>query len=203
MFHLAAYTFSVGGSSTATLTPVPDNYLPASTNGFLMPSDMSMVAAYAQHSLLSTAQVQAPSLLRTAFPFIRPVSIVTPAAGTPTDPNVQNLISHPPRLRATENVSIEVTTSAGPADQAYTLLWLCDQLERVPPGEKFVIRFTTTSGLNPNIWSSIGNTVFTQSLPPGRYASLLAARGRIEPRREWVPAKSFTLRSPFPTLQVA
>jgi hypothetical protein len=170
MFHLAAYSSSI--TNEGDVTAVTDMYLPSNSNGFLLPSPMKIVAAYAtaaEGALAATAglmgaAITAPSLARVAYPYIRPVSH---NVGELTDPNVMNLISNPITLPASDFVGIHAFTDG--TSTAYALLWLCDQLSPVPAGEKFTLRFTATASTTAQVWSAVGTVKFDQSLPPGAY----------------------------------
>lgn len=174
MFHLAAYQGNVGPSAFPTfqaLTPVSDGFLAVAGNGFLPRTEMRVVAAYAAQANLLLARINAPSLLKVAYPYIRPINLFA-TVGANTDPNVQRLVSQPLHLRGTESVSVEGTFGGGVAAQGFALLWLCQQLEQVPAGEKVTVRYTTAAaaGLGATRWTSIGSASFDQALPPGQYA---------------------------------
>ncbi|MFO0758926.1 MAG: hypothetical protein U0359_20705 [Byssovorax sp.] len=166
-FHLAAYDSTSSGSETI-LTPVTDMVLPTSSNGFLLPRPMMIIAAFATtasgDAAISRALISAPSLARVGNPYIRPI-----AHGETTDPNVMNLISNPLKLPASENVSVGVVLASGVHVNA--LLWFCEQIVPVPPGEKFTMRFTgaATSAPASASWVPVGTINFDGSLPPGEY----------------------------------
>jgi hypothetical protein len=180
-FHLAAYHGFITTTDVQPLPPVTDMYLPSTSTGLLLPTALQVVAAYAtapSRSVrfggvipgLQSARINAPSLLRVAYPYIRPVS---QSPGEITDPNVMNLIHRPLALPASEVVGIDVVSgvAALPPTRASALLWLCDHLVPVPPGESFTLRFATTTaaGTVEGTWSPVGTVVFDQSLPPGNY----------------------------------
>jgi len=183
-FHLAAYlgvTPTPPAMQPVFLLPVTDMYLPSTPTGFLMPSPMKIVAAWAASrdtgeaspAGLASATINAPSLLRVAYPNIRPLSHHD---GESTDPNVMNMVDHPLLLPASENVAILASVGAGApgpgSEPIAALLWFCDELIPVPPGEIFTLRFAVSGApaTTPLIWSPVGTVVFDQSLPPGVYA---------------------------------
>jgi hypothetical protein len=166
-FHLTAF----GGTSTTSLgalSPFNDMYLPSTTSGYLLPSPMKVVAAYASSpGTLKSARITAPSLRRLAYPYIRPLGTTLPEG---TDPNVMNLISHPLQLQASETLNVEASAATA-AEVVMALVWLCEELTPVPPGEKFTLRFTATGAAGPSegTWMPIGTLSFDQSLPQGIY----------------------------------
>jgi hypothetical protein len=182
-FHLAAFTGPINTSGVRqTLPPVTDPYLPTNMGGFLLPVPLKIVAAYATApdttggagtvNGLQNARINAPSLLRIAYPYIRPLSHTL---GENSDPNVMNLVHRPLPIPASETVSVEVISGllnqvpTNP-NTAVALLWFCERLMPVPPGENFTLRFATTSPATvPGAWSTIGTMIFDQSLPAGKY----------------------------------
>lgn len=171
-FHLAAFEKSLSATLGIPLHVVEDTYLPNpdSTTSFLLPFDLRVVAAYAASPLLSRARIVSPRLLRTAaFPYIRPLNRATLAL---TDPNFMPMVRHPLLLNEGESLSVEVYTDAGPSEQAYALIWLATQLERVPAGEAFKLLYTSNAITTLNEWTRI-QPAYDQvgaSLPPGTYA---------------------------------
>jgi hypothetical protein len=180
-FHLAAYAGTTV-NSPQPVPPVTDMYLPSTQTGFLMPAPLKIVAAYAASpdtggsntnppAGLRGAMITAPSLLRVAYPWIRPVSH---RVGEDTDPNVMNMVGNPLQIPASESVGIDAgPLPGGVGAPVYGLLWFCDQLVPVPAGEKFVLGFSANTGSNtttPRVWSPVGTINFYQSLPPGNYA---------------------------------
>lgn len=168
-FHLVAYYGLTTSPDPTYLVPVTDMVLPSTATGFLLPNPLMIVAACANlpaggGTQILRASIQAPSLLRVGYPYIRPIG-----HGETTDPNVMNLLSNPLQLPASENVSILIGATAADAP-AYTLLWLADELVPVPQGEKFVLRFTgPATSVSPSTWTPVGTVSFDQSLPPGAY----------------------------------
>lgn len=180
-FHLAAYSGTIAVPGVRQLVPpVVDMYLPSSATGFVLPTAMKVVAAYATSPGLSTgaglqnARINAPSLLRVSYPYIRPVS--NNLGESQGNPNVMDLIAAPLSLPASETVSIEVVggiVGQPPArSPVLALLWFCDALSPVPPGEMFVLRCSATGlpATRANVWSAIGPVSFDQSIPAGAYA---------------------------------
>lgn len=165
--HLAAFFGDAGVNELANLSPVVDTCLPSTARGFLMPSPLKIVAAAAGGVALLRARINAPSLLRLGYPFIRPANL---GASGLEGPNVMNLTQKPLTLPASEELSVEAAVSE--AGQVAAYLWLCDEITPVPPGEPFCMRFSFTGARSPTewVWSSIGPIKFDQSLPPGTYA---------------------------------
>jgi hypothetical protein len=173
MIHTAAYTATVATSTTGALSTTTDPYLARySTTQFVLPQPMSIVAAYGTIPLNSftRAQVVAPSLLRVAYPNIRPLDIVASGAGSPADPNVSVLLDAPLPLRPAEGVGAQATAGAAPG-RAFVALWLADKLDPVPDGDGFWIEYTIASAtLTANDWVFATVTYTGGTLPEGYYA---------------------------------
>jgi len=75
-FHLIAFQSSVLTSASVgvALGAVADGYaFGSSTDGFMLPKDMELIAAYACSEFLDQAWIVAPSLRRVGYPYITPV----------------------------------------------------------------------------------------------------------------------------------
>jgi len=114
-FHTLALTGTVttAGGLTA-LGVVTDTVFPPSGNGYLMPDDMRVQAAYAGATNIQRARINAPSLLRVGYPSIRPVQQAS-ISGTPANnPNLSLFLDAPVGVRTGEAVGIDaVTISTG------------------------------------------------------------------------------------------
>ncbi len=165
-FHTVALTTSSQASTYTAIPAVLDPIFPPSGNGLLMPSDLSLVAAYHGSATAQRARVTAPSLLRVGYQSIRPVQ--QSAKGAPVaDPNFATFLDRPIRLRASEAVGVEGASTS--TERAVALLWIADQLEPAPPGEAFTLRFTSATALTGVFGWSMFAPVYDQATPSGVY----------------------------------
>jgi len=174
MFHLLAYT------SGALVTATPNFDVPAlnddifviatATNHFLMDDVVSVLAAFASAVTLDRARIVLPSYRNLGLPFIRPMQVgVLPAS----DPNVARWLDNPITLGVNEDVAIEATVAAVGPERGTFLLWVAKQLESIPGGQIFPLRFTSVTAAVANAWTTLQITL-DQALPPGRYALVMS-----------------------------
>lgn len=169
MFHLAAWTASVGAAAVdADLLLANDQMLPSDSAGnAILPWDAEIMAAYVLGTTLTRAKIRAPSLRRITYPFIRPFDL---AVNTPDLPAVCIYDEgYRPKVVKNEALNIETTNAAGGAERHQGFLWLQTRNDPAPPGLVSTVRFTTAVVGVANTWSS-GVMTPTETLPPGRYA---------------------------------
>lgn len=173
-FHLIAFQSSVLTSASVgvALGAVADGYaFGSSTDGFMLPKDMELIAAYACSEFLDQAWIVAPSLRRVGYPYITPVQQNPAGYSTPYDPNLMELIRNPIMLKKGERLAaLARLTAAGGTDSGVVLLWLRAKPQPVPHGEAFWIPYTcdTSPATVANNWTSVPLT-FDQTLPSGTY----------------------------------
>lgn len=172
-FHTVAFSQDVvTGSSYSAVAAVGDSIFAQSGNGFLVPYDLRLIAAYGGGTDMLRARINAPSLLRVGYPSIRPVFANTNGVPT-TDPNFMTLLGSPLLLRGAEVVGIDAVHANVGTVRQVSFLWLADKLEPVPPGDSFWLRFTGALSLTTtpqyNIWQVLSPT-YDQSIPSGTYA---------------------------------
>lgn len=170
MFHLLAYTSgALAVASNPFDTPALNDdifVISASTNHFLMDDDVAVIAAWAGSTSLDRARVVIPSFRNLGIPYIRPpnVSILPP-----TNSNFALWLQNPFNLPRNEDVAIEMSVTAAGPERGTALLWVAKQVDPLPFGQTFPLRFTSTTAAVANAWTTIQITL-EQALPPGRYA---------------------------------
>jgi hypothetical protein len=136
---------------------------------------MNLAAAFAIGTSLQRARVNSPSLLRVAYPYIRPIQQGNVPAN---DPNMMVLRCNQLLIPAGEPVGIDVVT-ANAGDLVITLLWFTNNgAVPLPKGDGYWLRYTaptsnqtpgSSSFISPLRWSQLV-PVFDQTIPAGTYA---------------------------------
>ena len=173
-FHLLAYTsgaLAVASAPQDVPALTDDIFVIATaTNHFLMDDDVNLIAAWAGSVTLDRARIVLPSYRNLGLPFIRPMQVaVLPA----TDPNFARWIDNPIKLPANEDVAIEATITAAGPERGTFLLWVAKQIDSIPPGQIFALRFTSTTAAVANAWTTLAITL-DQALPPGDYLLVMS-----------------------------
>lgn len=166
--HLCAFFENVSAVTSYTaINVVADGVLArASTESFVIPRGSEIVAAYAGGTNLDAARIVSPSLLRVAYPSIRPIN--NTAAPNAANPSFQRLIDRPLRYEEQDTLEVQVIHAGAAADD-FALLWISDgKLTPVPPGEAFWVRYTSNTPVTDSAWSEI--VIELESLPQGDYA---------------------------------
>ena len=201
--HLVAYLETLDASSGYTgIAALADTYCVANGTSSLIPRDAMLLAAYLGGAGLLRGRVQAPSLLRVAYPHLTPFQ-ATIATATGLS-RVTDFSRRPPRLVGGEGVSVAVENGGAVATLALLLLGF--DMQPAPPGEAFLLRYMASGILaSANVWSPFttesGDVVWETSLPAGTYAILamdhwgttaLAARAILQnsKTRPGVPART-------------
>lgn len=141
--HASASLSSVNGSSAyAAITALADSFFAANGNSHLPPRDLKLMGAAACGVGITMAQIQAAGLLRVAYPHITPVQ---GALTTATDmPRVCDFTSRPIALTAGEGITVAVRN--GGAASTLAMLFTSFDLQVLPHGEGFIIRYSITGG---------------------------------------------------------
>jgi hypothetical protein len=177
--HTMAYSnFSQGSDlnfDKASLDGVKDQAVTLSAQRRpIFSQDMSVIAGYAIHQDLVSAQIDAPTLRKIVSPYIVPI---TADWMTPSDPNAMCLLPAPWAIGRQEEIGVTVTVrgslSYTPASPQ-VLLWLADRIEQVPRGDNYWIRYERSDDANDpqaasDAWTSV-SVKFDQTLAAGRYA---------------------------------
>ena len=151
-FHTLAYAGTSGSPDFASLTAVADPVIFVSQAGnFVLPKAMHLLGGYGGGSLMTGARVSAASS------FVSPEH-VQPFEGSlqaPSDPNLMVLPQDPLKLHGQEDIIFE-SRAASSADPAVGLIWVCDEVEEIPAGDSYWIRWTGTSAAGAvNTWKGL------------------------------------------------
>ncbi len=167
MFTLAAYFESIDNTANVDIAPVQDDVLTISNAHFLPQRDYDLLASFVSAATLARGRFVSPSNRVVTVPFIRPISV---ALLPPADPNVADYRGNPFRVRALEELALELTSAiAMGSENAYGLFWLSEGREAMPGGDIFTFRFTGTQTAVVNNWTTF-TPVFADLLPAGTYA---------------------------------
>ncbi len=165
MFHVAAYTASLGNVTNSDTAALTDDILAISNGHFLPQQDMNLAFAFGAGPNTDRIRIVSPTNRQITLPFIRPINV---AALPATDPNVGDYRENPFRVRGLEELAIETTTNAIGPSRITVLLGLWDRPEPQPPGDVFTFRGTSTTAAVANTWTTIVTT-FADILPAGNY----------------------------------
>lgn len=169
MFHLVANTIALGTTANTAVPAIQDDFIPrnSTTNNFMLPQDMDLVAAAAMSATLNRVRINTPTLRMITLPFIRPVFVnaLPQAQG-----RIALYLDQPFRLPAWEELAIEATSDIAMGTERFnSLMWLAMGLDPIPPGRIFTMRATSTTAAVANAWTTIAYTM-ADNLPPGTYA---------------------------------
>jgi hypothetical protein len=168
MLHTLAYSGDVpAGSSTEGLIAAVTDFVMATAGaqGFSVPSQLKVIAAWAGSADLNQARLVAPSLLRVSLPHIRPA---TAAALPGSDPNFSVLFDSPLLIKDNETLSISAQHGNGSAQRVRALVWLADEIEPAPKGSGFWVRYSSSTTVTADRWHLL--TLNMDQLPEGQYA---------------------------------
>lgn len=172
-FHTVAFSTTVAlADGLKALSPVTDTVFAPSGNGFLLPADLRLIAAFTGSQQIWRARVNAPSLVRVGYPSVRPVqpAVSTALSGTPAaNPSLMTLLDSPIGMRGGEAVGVDAATQNASSERTTAVLWFADRLEPVPPGDSFWLRYTSSRALTAHTWTVITPS-FDQAFPSGVYA---------------------------------
>lgn len=168
-WHLAVYTGPVGQTANTDIPALTDQVLTIFNNHFLLRKPMQLLAAMAMSTTIERARFDSPSLRYYGNPYIRPVL----AAAIPgTDPPIDYFLDRPFMLPSGEEIAIQATSGlATGTEQATVALFLMDQLQSLPGGNFYPVRFTGSTVAVANKWTS-QPIVMDTGLPSGQYALL-------------------------------
>ncbi len=160
--HTVAFVESIGSATLTAIQPAADGVFRVLDKGIIPEVDGVLIAAVAGGTLLSQAQVVAPSM------DITPAN-VHPLNTFPWPSTTGAMFNHSsaPRLLGQEAFIVRVR-NAGAANTA-VVVWVCSQIDPVPPGESFLLEFTATPTLVSVTWVATKLTFTVPFLPAGRY----------------------------------
>ena len=170
MFHVVAYAGSVGaGSSYVELTAVTDGVFGTANGRLVYGADLEMFAALATGQEMRAARISTASLRQIAPSSLRPVDQGLDPFFLTWDPKLVELLDHPIRLRANEEIKIEAFHGDASSQTLKVLLWVTRRLKPAPRGDMITIRGASSTSLAGGSWEEL--TVSWQAtLPRGEYA---------------------------------
>lgn len=168
-WHTSVFSSSVAATTQTQLNAVYDSILRIdSNNGFLMPSDMLLMAAFGLGNLMNECNLQSPRIIQTATAgsYIRPVNA---SIELPANPSVAYYGPQWLKLRGQEDLLAYATNSGVGATQTSLVVFLSDMVEAIPPGEIYTVKATSTTAAVAYSWTGLTYSL-TAALPAGLYA---------------------------------
>jgi hypothetical protein len=165
VFHLCAYTASIGPTADLDVAALTDDILSIQNSHFVLTQDMWLYAALAGSATLSRAKIASPTMRQIASPFIRPISVATLPGN---NPNVALYYDNPWRIPWGEEIQMQVTSGVAMTERFTGLVWLGSSIDPVPRGNTIPLRWTSTTAAVANAWTSLTIT-FADTLPSGVY----------------------------------
>lgn len=164
--HVAAYSASLADATLAEVASLNDDVLERPNNRFRLGQDMFLYWTCAMGANLQRARFLSPSMRIIAQPYIRPIEL----AAVPGDkPAIQDFTSNPFRFPGGEEIGVEAIQNSGGAQRQTVIICLGTGLDPIPPGDIISTRFTGTTTVTANAWTSVALT-WESAFPPGRYA---------------------------------
>lgn len=170
MFHLSAYTESIGNVADTDVDALTDDILTIQNTHFVLSQPMQLLGAAAMSATLSRAKLASPSMRQVASPFIRPIIA---AVQPPANPNLWLLDYNPFVIPPFEEIQMQVTSGVAMTERFTGLIWLANQIDSLPIGNVIPLRFTSTTAAVANAWTTATIT-FTDTIPSGVYAAVLS-----------------------------
>lgn len=168
MHHTSVFLTAVGQTADTVLAAQTDQILPIdSSNSFLPPDPLMLLAAYAAGATLNRARFDSPRYRQIAQPFIQPTNLTLLPA---TNPNVQDFRDNPLRIPALSPFSVQATSALACGTEVTTcVVWLARDRVAAPVGDIYGLRATGATTVVAKAWSDVALT-FTQSIVEGEYA---------------------------------
>lgn len=167
MFHLAAYTASVGQTANTDIAALTDSVLTISNGHFRLTDSMQLLAAYAQSATILRARLDSPTLRLPGNPYIRPVNVGAVPISTP---RILDLSSNPIALPPREEIALQLTSGLACGTEVATgLIWVSPGYVPAPPGKIQWVRITSTTAAVAAKWTNVALT-FETSLPSGYWS---------------------------------
>jgi hypothetical protein len=174
-FHLMAFTQKPEDMwEQSPLTPAPDLVTALSENGHpIFSQELKIIAGYAVGDALSGVHVEVPRLRGGATPSIVPIEITGWEENQHT-PNLMVLHPRPWTILKNEELVVNAENVQGflPNSPTVALLWLADQVDPVPEGPNYWIRYHAKAGYAGEAfpgWFPLEVT-FDDRLAKGEYA---------------------------------
>lgn len=171
MFHLAAYSESLGSVTNSDVNAVVDDVLAQNNSHLIFTDAYNLIAAWAFGANLSRMRFGNVALTQLGQNHLWPIEV----SGTvPDDPAVIDMRDDPLLMPMDEEITLEATTSAiGPAQHG-AVLWLS------PPGtpmsiprgiDRFITRSTVVIAAgSETTWTALATPTFERDLYNGSYA---------------------------------
>jgi hypothetical protein len=170
LFHLAAYSASLGNVTNQDTTFATDGILAVSNNHLLLVDDFNPIALYGNGANLARIRFNNAQLLQYSIPHVWPLDT---SATPPTIPAVMDLAGKQLNFPINEEIIVESTTTAVGPQQINLLMWLADpgwNNQRSPSLWNGVIRATATTPAGAaGTWSAEAALTFERGLRNGVY----------------------------------
>lgn len=171
MFHLAAYSESLGDVTNSDVNAAVDDVLTVRNNHLILTEDYNLIAAWAFGSTIENARFGNVAMTQLGTNHLWPLEV---SATVPDDPAIIDMRDFPILLPKDEEITLEVsTTGIGPA-QAGAMLWLAPQsfTRNLPSGiDRFTTRATVAIAAgSETTWTALAEPVFERDLYNGTYA---------------------------------
>lgn len=166
MHHLLAYSESTAAVANTDIDPVPDQVFLIQNAHFVPQNDVFLQAAYMSGLTIARGRIVTPALRQIALPYVRPVNLATNPVSRPP---VLDLSQNPLRLKALEEIAVEISqTAAGPTVVTAGLFVGDRQPTPIPQGDVLSMRGTGTTTAVAEQWTLAAIT-WESSLPAGDY----------------------------------
>lgn len=164
-FHMAAFFEEVGAAGTnVEVSPVNDNVLGISDNGFLLQESWSLIFAAAFQDDGLRARLSTPDFRQICLPHILPFNAtLLPASRA----GIANYTQQPLALPALANLKIEASCDATGGDGTYGV-GLMKQYRAAPAGNILTLRLTGSTTVTADVWSDVTLTP-EFNVPAGYY----------------------------------
>lgn len=167
--NLVACFASVAQDAALTnLTPVTDPLVTIQNSRFIFPGRMDIGCLLLNVDSGSRARMNTPSLRSIALPEIYPVKIT---AENGSNPPLMGPIWGTMQIPQNDEFGIDVSRAGSGAANCFAGIWYAPTKIMAPQGPVITMRATSTIVLTVGTWV-VGNLVFDQSLPYGRYACI-------------------------------
>lgn len=165
-FHLSAFFASLAAGTNQNVTPVTDDIIPVSNNNFLPYRDFQLIGAYAGSATMTRARLNSGTIRQVNPTYVRPIN-----GGVLPGSNVNMMIipQNPFYVQAHEQLALEITNTAGVAENIYGAILLQTQYQASPQGRIYNVRWTSTTAVTASVWTTLAITLET-GLPAGQFA---------------------------------
>lgn len=157
-----------GPNTNAVLPAVADDFFTRQNNAYQIPTDLDVLAAYAEGVTLTRARINTPTTRLRGFPQIQPTQALLQP---PTNPNVMDFRDMPLHLWPFENLELDYTNTAAGAETDTAVVWIATQDHNFNVNQKDLrwAHFTATPVGVVTSWSIAANVNFEDTLEGGNY----------------------------------